>query len=263
MGRHNENIIGNKYTNEKQELEYEVIEFVEKSGVHERYKIRFIRSGYETVSDKYRITHGNIVDKTEFIPKTGKPKGFPYDIIGNEYVSKNQKLKYIVIDVTRRDDDGHWLYKIRFLESNNEKEYDRYRVINRLVSDNMSARCSNISTNIVGKTFVNNRGLEFIVTDKYTVQTNSTIATKYTVKFLKSGYIKKNCNCSEIKSGMVKDPYTFTKVYKDLNNQRYTITEIDDENNINKKCKVYYIESRKFYEVNYYLAIKGNIRENN
>lgn len=262
------NIIGNEYINKQQGLTYTVIEYVKTVNGHQYYKVRFNESGYEIVINKYSITNCNVCDKSiirysdnsEYLKNRKYIKNLDVnDIVGKTFTSKNQKLDYTVLEYVGKNHHGP-LYIIKFIKSGNEKEYIRYKVIHGHVSDdNVKNRSSKRIQ--IGEVYVNNRGLEFTVIDKEQYIVDDIYRTTYKVKFLKSGYIKEYCQGCDIKRGEIRDRLTDLKVYVDRNNKRYTIPEVYEGNGFDKKCKVYYIESHKFYEANYYLAIKEKITE--
>ena len=188
-------LIGFKNKN-SQKSEFEVIEFIgfRKSGSRNfaYYKVKF-DTGFEREARRDAILNGGVknpdirtniasrIDETEFIGfKRDNTAGEPFEVI--EYDSRRKSKLY---------------YKVRFINSGNEKVFDKYSILEGRIKDPIHIE------GFIGYKGINNQGENFEV---ISFANRGNGQTTYNVKFEDTGYVKEFLK-GPILKGNIKDPY--------------------------------------------------------
>ena len=168
--------IGDIFTN-NQGKDFEIISKVNNKS---DYLVRFIESGYETNASYVAVMGGYIIDKSTYQRK--------YDV-GCTFTN-NDGLDYIII---QRYDSSK--VRVKFNKSGNEYDVFTSHILGGLIRDSDAYDFKYD----IGKKFLNNKGLEMVIIEKYN-------DTKVRVRFTKSGY-ETDTEMSAVNRGEVKDQY--------------------------------------------------------
>ena len=172
-------LINKKFIN-KLGLEYEVIERVGGN----KFKVKFLESGFENIMPRYRIVKGEVPDLYYNEYESQK-------YVGNLYINNGQKLEFKVIEYNK----DTCKYKVKFLETGYETEVEKSRLLNRCIRDMIAKE--EYDKSFIGKTFKNLSGLEYKVIEQINGQ-------YYKIRFIESGYETVNTR-SCIEKGLIKD----------------------------------------------------------
>ena len=170
--------IGDKFTN-TQGLEFIIIG---KNRVNKKtkYLVRFIESGFEIEKDLNAILGGYVIDELTYQRKYDEGCTF----------TNNDGLEYTII---KRYNSVK--VRVKFNKSGNEYDVFTSHIPGGLIRDSDAYDFKYD----IGKKFLNNKGLEMVIIEKYN-------DTKVRVRFTQSGY-ETYADISSINKGDVKDKY--------------------------------------------------------